>query len=89
MKHVDLSSVLARGSSFRESLRSKGVNTEHLDRAQTIVSAALAKHGEERLTAENFAKVMEHARGDSGWARTYSSGNTLEAALKDHLEIKD
>jgi hypothetical protein len=89
MEHIDLHSSLSRGHSFRESLRSGGARTEHLDRAQAVLSDALAKHGDEHLTAENFAKVMEHAHKDSRWGGTYSSGEKLEAALKDHLDIKD
>jgi hypothetical protein len=87
--HVNLHSDLAHGASFREGLRSKGVNMEHLDHAQAAVSAALEKHGEEHLTAKNFAKVMEHARADSRWDNAYSSGGALEQALKDHLKIAD
>jgi hypothetical protein len=87
--HIELGSALKRGASFRDALRSGGARTEHLDRAGLVLQAALEKHGDGgHLTAKNFGKVMEEAHKDSRWAGTYSSGEKLEAALKDHLDIK-
>src|SRR6185369_8663072 len=87
-KHFDPHAALERGASFREGLRSKGVDMGHLDRAQAAVSDALAKHGDEHITPKNFAKVMEQAHKDSRWAGAYSSATALEQAMKSHLGIE-
>lgn len=81
-------SNLSRNDSFRDSLRFKEpFTTERLDRAQSILTSALEKHGEEHLTAKNFDKVMEHVRKDPGYHGLHSAGPALETALRQHLGI--
>ncbi|PIR83023.1 hypothetical protein COU19_02560 [Candidatus Kaiserbacteria bacterium CG10_big_fil_rev_8_21_14_0_10_56_12] len=91
MLHQFHPSDLAHGTHFRETLRQNNphIDTTHLDRAHLILSDALARHGDEHLTAKNFAKVMEAAHKDPRWQHTYSSGGALETTLKEHLGIKD
>lgn len=86
-------SELAMGERLREDLRFKDGFSENpthrLDKAQTMLTEALAKHGDETLTKENYDKVMEHAKKSPHWEHLRSAGPALEAHLKARLGIKD
>jgi hypothetical protein len=82
-------SDLNMGARFRDSIRGGVLSTEHLDRGQRILNAALEKHGEPVLTKKNFHEVMTHVHRDPHWKNMYSAGPEFENALRKHLEIPE
>lgn len=81
-------SNLDRGARFRESIRYKPyLTTEHMDRYQGLLTAALEHAGETEITRHNFDKIIEHVRRDPGYGRLYSAGPELDNHLREHLGI--
>ncbi len=89
MTHRDFHpSALDKGERFRESLRfSAHLSTEHLDRAQSILTEALEKHGADSLTSHNFDHVLALMHKNPDYRRLYSGGPAFKEALRDHLGI--